>query len=39
MSHHKLKKTDMTQSMPKVAHCIDNDPMEGFWGILGRERY
>ena len=22
-----------------VAHCIDNGPMEGFWGILKRERY
>ncbi|SDO09568.1 IS3 family transposase, partial [Acetanaerobacterium elongatum] len=21
------------------AHCIDNGPMEGFWGILKRERY
>ena len=29
----------MTQSMPRVAHCIDNGPMEGFWGILKRERY
>ena len=23
----------------KIAHCIDNGPMEGFWGILKRERY
>ena len=23
----------------RVAHCIDNGPMEGFWGILKRERY
>ncbi|MCD8198525.1 MAG: IS3 family transposase [Lachnospiraceae bacterium] len=22
-----------------MAHCIDNGPMEGFWGILKRERY
>ena len=22
-----------------VARCIDNDPMEGFWDILKRERY
>ena len=29
----------MTQSMSRVAHCIDNGPMEGFWGILKRERY
>ena len=25
--------------MSRVAHCIDNGPMEGFWGILKRERY
>ena len=37
--HHKLVKTGMTQSMSRVAHCIDNGPMEGFWGILKRERY
>ena len=29
----------MTQSMSRVAHCIDNGPMEGFCGILKRERY
>jgi transposase InsO family protein len=33
--HHKLEKAGMTQSMSRVAHCIDNGPMEGFW----RERY
>ena len=37
--HHKLEKAKMTQSMSRVAHCIDNGPMEGFWGILKRERY
>ena len=37
--HAKLKKAGMTQSMSRVAHCIDNGPMEGFWGILKRERY
>ncbi len=42
--HHKqfstrLKKQHMKQSMSRVAHCIDNGPMEGFWGILKRERY
>ena len=26
-------------SMSRVAHCIDNGPMEGFWGILKREMY
>ena len=25
--------------MSRVAHCIDNGPMEGLWGILKRERY
>jgi putative transposase len=29
----------MKQSMSRVAHCIDNGPMEGFWGILKREAY
>ena len=35
----KLKKQHMKQSMSRVAHCIDNAPMEGFWGILKREMY
>ena len=25
--------------MSRRAKCIDNGPMEGFWGILKRERY
>ncbi len=25
--------------MSRVGHCIDNGPMEGFWGILEREMY
>ena len=37
--HHRLKKAGMQQSMSRVAKCIDNVPMEGFWGILKRERY
>ena len=37
--HQKLVQAGMTQSMSRVAHCIDNGPMEGFWGILKRERY
>jgi len=37
--HHKIEKAGMTQSMSRVAHCIDNGPMEEFWGILKRERY
>ena len=37
--HRMLAKAGMTQSMSRVAKCIDNGPMEGFWGILKRERY
>ena len=37
--HHMLEQAGMTQSMSRVAKCIDNGPMEGFWGILKRERY
>jgi transposase InsO family protein len=34
-----VEKAGMTQSMSRVGKCIDNGPMEGFWGILKRERY
>lgn len=37
--HAKLEVAGMVQSMSRVAKCIDNGPMEGFWGILKRERY
>ena len=37
--HQKLLDHGMTQSMSRVGKCIDNGPMEGFWGILKRERY
>lgn len=37
--HVRLQKQGMTQSMSRVGHCIDNGPMEGFWGILKREMY
>ena len=37
--HRKLEQAGMTQSMSRVAHCTDNGPMEGFWGILKREMY
>ena len=37
--HAKLEAAGMTQSMSRVAKCIDNGPMEGLWGILKRERY
>lgn len=29
----------MVQSLSRIGKCIDNGPMEGFWGILKRERY
>ena len=35
----KLDKANMTQSMSRVGRCIDNGPMEGFWGILKCEMY
>ena len=34
-----LEDAGMQQSMSRIAKCIDNGPMEGFWGILKRERY
>ena len=34
-----LEEAGMQQSMSRIAKCIDNGPMEGFWGILKRERY
>lgn len=37
--HQKLVEAGITQSMSRVAKCIDNGPMEGFWGIIKRERY
>lgn len=37
--HSRLQEHQMQQSMSRVAHCIDNGPMEGFWGMLKRERY
>lgn len=37
--HRKIENAGMIQSMSRVAHCIDNGPMEGFWGIIKRERY
>ena len=29
----------MVQSLSRVGRCIDNGPMEGFWGILKCEMY
>ena len=33
-NNNKLVRAGMTQSMSRVAHCIDNGPMEGFWGAF-----
>lgn len=35
----RLQRANMIQSMSRVGKCIDNGPMEGFWGILKRECY
>lgn len=35
----KLNKINATQSMSRIGRCIDNGPMEGFWGILKSEMY
>ena len=35
----KLKSQKMVQSMSRIGKCIDNGPMEGFWGILKSEMY
>ncbi len=35
----KLDKINATQSMSRVSRCIDNGPMEGFWGTLKSEMY
>lgn len=29
----------MKQSMSRVSRCIDNGPMEAFWGMLKSEMY
>lgn len=35
----KLENAGMIQSMSRVAKCIDNGPMEAFWGMLKSEMY
>jgi len=35
----KLDKANITQSMSRVGRCIDNGPMESFWGTLKCEMY
>ena len=35
----RLRTQEITQSMSRVGHCIDNGPMEGFWGTIKSEMY
>lgn len=35
----KLEEAGMTQSISRVSRCIDNGPMEAFWGMLKSEMY
>ncbi|WP_370568613.1 MULTISPECIES: IS3 family transposase [unclassified Fictibacillus] len=35
----KVDQAQMTQSMSRVGRCIDNGPMESFWGTLKCEKY
>ena len=35
----KLREAKMRQSMSRVGCCIDNGPMESFWGMLKSEMY
>jgi putative transposase len=35
----KLDRIGATQSMSRVSRCIDNGPMEGFWGIIKSEMF
>jgi transposase InsO family protein len=35
----KLTDAGMAQSMSRVSRCIDNGPMEAFWGMLKSEMY
>ena len=37
--HSKLVAQNMRQSMSRVGRCIDNGPMEAFWGMLKSEMY
>ena len=37
--HQKLVDAGMIQSMSRIGRCLDNAPMEGWWGILKSEMY
>jgi transposase InsO family protein len=39
VSKFKLDQQGMIQSMSRVGKCIDNGPMESFWGFLKTEMY
>jgi len=39
MFRKKLDDANMIQSMSRVSRCIDNGPMEAFWGMLKSEMY
>src|SRR5699024_8000731 len=34
-----IEKHQIIQSMSRVGRCIDNGPMENFWGIIKEEMY
>lgn len=34
-----IEKNEVIQSMSRVGKCIDNGPMENFWGIIKEEMY
>jgi putative transposase len=36
---YKLDSISAVQSMSRISRCIDNGPMEGFWGIIKSEMY
>jgi transposase InsO family protein len=35
----RIDKAEMTHSMSRVGRCIDNSPMESFWGTLKSEKF
>lgn len=37
--HFRLQEQGMDQSMSRVGRCIDNGPVEGFWGTIKAEMY
>lgn len=36
---HLISQANMTHSMSRIGHCIDNGPIEAFWGTLKSEKY